>query len=388
MVLNDVRLMGRDGVFNIGVDNAHISFLSNTPFAGFDDRIQLNFDNALALPGLINSHDHLDFNLFPQLGCQTYSNYVDWGKHIHQEYMDEIERVLNVPAALRAKWGVYKNLICGVTTVVDHGSGYDTGEELITIYDHCQSLHSVRLEKNWKPRLNNPLKLNTPVAIHTGEGTDKAAGYEIDELIRWNILQRDLVGIHGVAMSAKQARHFKALVWCPQTNYFLLNKTAPVNVLKDSTAILFGTDSTLTGNWDIWDHIRLARKTGLLSDEELYQALSSKAADVWKLNTGKLAEGKAADIIVVKARENSLADFFDVNPEDILLVMHQGNIRLFDEALYNQLSRINRDNFSRIEVNGSQKYIQGDVPGLIAQIHKYHPHVGIPVHAGELQIVH
>jgi cytosine/adenosine deaminase-related metal-dependent hydrolase len=385
MVLNDVKLMGDDGVFNIGIDGTQISFISNTPFAEFDDRLQLNLNNALAIPGLINSHDHLDFNLFPQLGCKTYSNYVEWGEYIHQNYKEQIDRVLAIPVTLRAKWGIYKNLLCGVTTVVDHGIKHNTGDELITVHDHCQSLHSIRLERNWKPRLNNPLRLNIPAVIHIGEGTDQAAEFEIDELIRWNILQRDLVGIHGVAMNTDQAKHFKALVWCPETNYFLLNKTATVDQLKDNTTILFGTDSTLTGNWDIWDHIRLAQKTMLLSDEDLYLSLTTNPARIWKTNSGQLTEGKDADIVIVKTHVSS---FFDIRPEDILLVIHHGNIRLFDETLLAQLTKLNRDAYSKIELNGTCKYVQGDLSGLIHQIYEYYPEAKIPVSAGELLSVH
>jgi len=385
MVLKDVKQMGQNGVFNIGIDSAQISFISNTPFAEFDDRMQLNLDGCLAIPGLINSHDHLDFNLFPQLGSNTYANYVEWGEYIHQNHKEQIDRVLAVPVALRAKWGIYKNLLCGVTTVIDHGIKRDVGEELITVHDHCQSLHSIRLERNWKSRLNNPLKLNIPVTIHIGEGTDQDSAYEADELIRWNILQRDLVGIHGVAMNMKQAKYFKALVWCPETNYFLLNKTAPVNQLKNNTAILFGTDSTLTGNWDIWDHIRMARKTRLLTDEELYQSLTSNPAATWKTNGGQLAENKSADIVVVKPYVTS---FFDIAPEDILLVIHHGNIRLFDESLSSQLTRLDHDAYSKIELNGTFKYVQGDITGLIHQVHQYYPEAKLPVTVEALLPVH
>jgi cytosine/adenosine deaminase-related metal-dependent hydrolase len=383
MVLSGVKLVDGEGVFSIGIEGTQISFVSGSPFAEFDDRLQLSFQNALAFPGLINSHDHLDFNLFPQLGYKSYSNYVDWGEHIHQHYKAEIDKVLSIPVALRAKWGVYKNLICGVTTVVDHGLKHDTGEPLLTIHSNCQSLHSVRLEKNWKSRLNNPMRLSTPAVIHIGEGTDEASHHEIDELIRWNILQRELVGIHGVAMSPEQAKHFKALVWCPQTNYFLLNKTAPVNQLKNNTTVLFGTDSTLTGNWDIWDHMRMARKTALLTDEELYRSVTINAANIWKLNSGRLTEGNNADVVVVKQTGNGLDSFFNVKPEDILLVIHEGNIRLFDEELLPQLTRINNDAFSKFEINGSHKYIQGDLPALIDQIQHYHPEAAIPVRTNQ-----
>src|SRR5476651_2322578 len=142
--------------------------------------LQLFFDQAVVFPGLINSHDHLDFNLFPQLGNRVYNNYVEWGDYIHREYKREIADCLNIPLALRAQWGVYKNLLCGVTTVVNHGDKLPLRNPLINVFEGCQSLHSVQLEKSWRSRLNYPQKKNMPVAIHVGEGTDEPAHEEID----------------------------------------------------------------------------------------------------------------------------------------------------------------------------------------------------------------
>jgi cytosine/adenosine deaminase-related metal-dependent hydrolase len=377
MVLNNVIIPGNDAVVSISISEGKIKQVAP---AIADDREQLTFVDAIAFPGLINSHDHLDFNLFPQFGDQTYKSYTEWGKHIHQVYADEIASVLKIPIGLRERWGVYKNLLCGVTTVVNHGEKAVINDPLITIFDNCQSIHSVRFEKNWKKRLNNPLKANQSAVIHTGEGTNDAAHAEIDELIKWNLLRRKLVGIHGVAMDPGQARRFKALVWCPESNYFLLNKTAAINQLKTKTTILFGTDSTLTGDWDIWHHIRLARKTHMLTDYELYQALTTSPAKVWKLNTGRIANGLDADVVIAKAkRKTGLQAFYDVTPEDILLVIHKGEILLFDESLYHQLTGIIGHRYSKVFTGNHFKYVQGDIHGLMAEIKRYKPDTSFPV---------
>jgi len=39
--------------------------------------IYINCNGYMAFPGLINSHDHLDFNLFPLWGNRKYNNYVN-----------------------------------------------------------------------------------------------------------------------------------------------------------------------------------------------------------------------------------------------------------------------------------------------------------------------
>ena len=380
MILNHVRMINGNGDFSIGITGDKISSVSSSAIS-CDSSLQLNFDDALIFPGLINSHDHLDFNLYPQLGNKFYNNYTEWGRYIHTHHKAEINEILKIPVALRSRWGVFKNLLCGVTTVINHGEPSGLPDDLITIFEKAHSLHSVQFDKKWKLRLNNPLKINTPVAIHVGEGNDALSHKEIDRLIWWNLLKRELIGIHGVAMTTDQAEKFRAVVWCPQSNYFLLNKTAPVNLLETNTDILFGTDSTLTSHWDIWEHIRMAHECWLLSETSLFNALTKTAATTWQLNSGEISTGKTADLVVAKAPVDKLPidAFFEVAPADILLVIHQGNIRLFDESLLSQLNTIDLSGFSKIKVNGAIKYVQGDLPGLMQEIRAYNDSVTFPV---------
>ena len=377
MILNNVKLLNDTEAFNIVINGDKIGNITTSALADYKS-LQLNFNGALIFPGLINSHDHLDFNLFPQFGNRTYNNYTEWGNYIHQQYKAEIAQVLKIPVALRSRWGLFKNLLCGVTTVVNHGAPSGVSDDLISVYEKAQSIHSVGFDKKWRMRLNNPLKRDTPVAIHVGEGSDRSAFNEIDKLLKWNLLKRKLIGVHGVAMTAKQAKNFEALVWCPQSNYFLLNKTAPVEDLSNSTNILFGTDSTLTSDWDIWEHMRLAKKTEKLSDEALYNTLNINAAKTWQLNNGTIEAGKDADLVIAKA-DNNLTAFFDITPADILLVMHKGTIRLFDECLLPQLESVDLERYNRIYIKGAYKYIQGNLPELITEIGKYNPSVSFPV---------
>ena len=243
-----------------------------------------------------------------------------------------------------------------------------------------RSLHSVHFGERWKIRLNLPFKMHIPVVIHTGEGTDQAAADEIDQLIRWNLLRRELIGVHGVAMTPDQAKHFKALVWCPISNHFLLGSTANIGKIKQITPILFGTDSTLTGSWNVWDHIRTARLTGSLTDDELLQHISATPANIWGVNSGKIASGYDADIVVARIKDgHTIEHLFNTDPADILLVVHKGSIGLFDEILYSQLGDLPKDGFSKVAIDGRYKYICGDLPGLISEIKQYAPHLQFPV---------
>lgn len=381
MILRGAKLANSGQAVNIRISHGKIDKI--TPETITDaTAVQFHFDDAIVFPGLINSHDHLDFNLFPQLGNRIYKNYTEWGTYIHQQFKQEIRDVLKVPPHLRILWGVYKNLLCGVTTVVNHGKRLTINNAPITVYEDTHDLHSAAFEKAWKLKLNNPLKKNLPVVIHTGEGTDEAASDEIDRLIYWNKLHRNLVGIHAVAMTAQQAVNFKGIVWCPQSNYFLLNKTAAIQLLKQHTSIIFGTDSTLTSNWNIWDHIAMARKTGLLTDEELYDSLNINPAKIWEVNTGELQSGKDADIVIARRKEGAvdLDAFYKVVPADLLLVMHRGNIRLFDQELLAQLTHhLKGRHFSLIKMNDAYKYIDGNMDDLVKQIKLYLPGFVFPI---------
>jgi len=365
---------------NIRIKDGKITQVLPHPIHDTKEEFTLTFDRAIIFPGLINSHDHLDFNLFPALGNQTYNNYTEWGRHIHKTYKESINSILKIPEVLREQWGVYKNLLCGVTTVVNHGKKIKKQSWPINVYEECQNIHSVQFERKWKLSLNNPFKKRLPVVVHVGEGIDESSFKEIDRLTNWNLLKRPLIGVHGVAMNETQVQAFKALIWCPESNYFLLNKTAPVNRLKKHTTILFGTDSTLTGRWNIWEHIRLARKTKFLADEELYDTLTGNAAFTWGTNSGTIAEGKDADLVVAKMKYDTPSEsFFSIDPQDIMLVIHQGKISLFDEELYTQLKGIDLDDYSRTYIDGTCKYVQGNLPGLMYKIRQFYPEAHFPV---------
>ncbi len=380
MILNGIKLADTGEPVSIRIADKKIDAVSASPIRD-ENAKALNFDNAIVFPGLINSHDHLDFNLFPQLRNGIYNNYTEWGKDIHQTFKNEIADVLKIPLLLRLEWGLYKNLLCGVTTVVSHGERISLSNPIITVFEDSQCLHSVHFEKAWQLKLNNPFKAAVPVNMHVGEGNDWLAFSEIEQLKRWNLLGRKLVGVHAVAMSENQVKKFKAIVWCPDSNYFLLNKTAHINVLSRHTTVLFGTDSTLTASWNIWEHLRLARKTQLLSDDALYKTLNANAAKIWKLDTGEIAIGKDADIVVAKTKPGTsgLGAFFNISPADLLLVMHKGTISLFDDTLLPQLNDTVSEGFSKICFGSACKHVRGDLPGLVKKVRQYSPEAQFPV---------
>lgn len=385
MLLCNLNIIETEGLRHIRVENGKIKAVTDNEktLQNNPKELQIEFENAIAFPGLINSHDHLDFNLFPQLGNRIYNNYTEWGKDIHQHSKATINAVLKIPQHLRIQWGLYKNLLNGITTVVNHGPQLKIADPFITVLQENYSLHSVQFEKYWRLKLNNIFLKKRPYVIHAGEGTDEISHREIDRLIKMNFFNKSLFAVHGVAMDEEQTKNFKALIWCPSSNFFLLNATADVKRLKTKTRILFGTDSTLTADWNLWNHLRLAKKTEMMNDLELYEILTKTPSTLWKQNnSGSITKNKNADIVIAKSgNEKGFYAFYSLNPEDIQLVLDKGEIRLFDEEIKSQLSAndFSIKEFSKIFLNGKVKYVYGDLAGLMTEILFYYPEAIFPV---------
>ena len=377
MQLRNLNIVGntKERLHNIQVTKTQITAVTTGDkySENFPGETIIDFGNAIAFPGLINSHDHLDFNLFPQTGNRIYNNYIEWGKDIHDQNKETINGVLKIPQQTRNQYGLYKNLLNGITTVVNHGKKLDIRNALINVVQNNYCLHSIEFERNWKLKLNRIFAKDQPYVIHVGEGTDETSHREIDTLIKWNLFKRKIIAVHGVAMDERQATAFEALVWCPASNYFLLNKTACIDKLKTKTSILFGTDSTLTSDWNLWNHLRLARNTALVSDQELFDMLTTKPAAVWGLKgSGKIAEQDPADIVIAKNNHgsNSLDSFFSLNPEDILLILHNGEIKLLDTILSDKINvaDFKVSNFRKINTGESCKYVEDKLQGVTDQV--------------------
>ncbi len=349
---NSVSVTSRDGVLNNynGKSGSNINYV-------------LDFcDKVIAFPGIINSHDHLDFNNLPLLKSHEYDDYEEWAKDIHEnkKFRDIITKSNKIPYHMKIKTGLIKNVVCGVTTVVNHGRKINKFFEGIDVYEQCKILHSEKYEK-WLPVKLNFSNGVVPIAIHLGEGKTDSMRKEIDRVLNYNLFNKKIIGIHGISIDTNQAKKIRALVWCPESNHQLYGKTAPVDEIKKSTTILFGTDSTLSADWNIWKHLRIARKLKYLCDEELFYTLNRNAADVWGMALAdNICSGYSSDIVLAKCTRNNYWDsLYILEPEDILLVIKKGKIVFFDESVFNMLDgKVPEEiNWGKIRVQNSVKYI-------------------------------
>ncbi len=223
------------------------------------DGVDLDLGGLQVLPGLINSHDHLQFALFPRLGCGPYANATEWARDIYHPERDPVRQHLLVPKHLRLIWGGLRNLAAGVTTVGHHDSYHPVFDEdfPVRVLKNCGWSHSLAFTADVRARFE-ATPPGAPFVIHLGEGTDESAAEEVFRLHRLGALDCRTVLVHAVGLTRPGwdlARTAGAsVIWCPRSNLFTLGKTLSMAALE-GIPIALGTDSSLTAEGDLLDEL-------------------------------------------------------------------------------------------------------------------------------------
>ena len=274
-------------------------------------------------PGLINGHDHLHRNHYGRLGAPPYPNARDWAADIQDRHAAEIARGREVNRRTALLAGAWKNLLAGVTHVVHH----DPWERH---FDVAFPIHVVRVANaDSVLRLpETPLPAGAPLALHLAEGVDENAAEEVRLLQARGLLNSDLLAVHAVGADDNGIAALRdsgcAIVWCPTSNDFLFGRSAPPALLE-STDVLLGSDSLLTGAGSLLDEIRTAR--GKISDDRLLDAIGDVAARRLGIPAPSLKPGAPADLVLF--RGNALK----ATAEDVLIVMVAGEVRVLAPEL-------------------------------------------------------
>lgn len=299
--------------------------------------IVLRFPNGELRPGLINAHDHLHRNHYGRLGAPPYADAYAWARDIQQRCQGEIAAGRALPRAQALQIGAWKNLLAGVTTVVHH-------DQWEPAFERDFPLRVVRLASadslGMSPGLAG-ITPGEPFSLHLAEGTSARSAGEVRQLHARGLLRRHLLAVHGIGMDRAAIAQFRAsgaaLAWCPSSNLYLFDQTAPAELLDEGVDVLLGSDSLLTGAGDLLDELRCARSLQLLSDARLDAAVGATAAERLRLPPANLAPGERADLVVL-ARP-----LLDASASDVDLVMAAGVPRVARPALAPLLARIGHE---------------------------------------------
>jgi len=271
-------------------------------------------------PGLINAHEHLHRNHYGRLGTPPYANAYRWAEGIQHSCAGRIALGRLWPRRAALLEGAWKNLFAGVTTVVHHDaweSDFDTDFPIrVASIASADSLGMSGI----------PDAAGAPFCLHVAEGIDRAAADEVRALDRAGLLGPGLIGVHGVGVDKDGVARWRAsgaaLCWCPSSNLFLFDRTAPADLFAGDVDILIGSDSLLTGAGDLLDELHIARGLGLLRDEYLDAAVGATAARRLDLPLPTLAPGSAPDLIALSR------PLGEASAADVQLVMIGGQPRL------------------------------------------------------------
>lgn len=299
---------------------------------------ELDLRGHLVFAGLINAHDHLHLNNVPPLPRHhPFANSYAWISAFQAHFDDPaVARAVAVSEALRHWQGGLKNLLCGATTVAHHDPWHPMFDDpcfpvrLLKPFGWAHSL-GLGLGQAGLPRYGPPVAESfaatppqQPWIMHLAEGTDNIAAGELAQLADLGCLASNTVLVHGVGLTPGHMNQIivrgAAVVWCPASNLRLLGRTLDPRRLFDAGRLALGSDSRLTGAFDLLDELRYAAAHSDLRPAELLRLVSSAARTILALpDAGALDPGCSADLLIVRDRGG--------DPYQALLDTRRGDIR-------------------------------------------------------------
>jgi cytosine/adenosine deaminase-related metal-dependent hydrolase len=323
----------------------------------------LDLSGHVVMPGLINAHDHLEFNLFPRLGRGPYANAGEWARDIYHPERGPIREHLRVPKPVRLWWGALKNLLSGVTTVCHHNPyerevfGADFPVRVVRRFAWA---HSLEFAPDLAARFRRA-PASYPFLVHCAEGTDARARRELPALETLGALDERTVLIHGVGLTTAGLRLMRqrgaSLVWCPTSNLAMLGRTLSRAVLRSRIPMALATDSALSAPVDLLDELAVAGR--YLTAPRVYEMVSSLPARILRLDAAQ----RRADWIAVRSDAPTAPEALFRGT--IALVVVKGRVRLISPDLACQLPAAERRRLQLLHVEGRPPVlVDADIRGL------------------------
>jgi cytosine/adenosine deaminase-related metal-dependent hydrolase len=343
---------------NLSVDGCRVR-ISEAP-AGTPE---VDLGGFLLLPGLINAHDHLEFNLLPRLGRGPYQNAREWARDIHRVAESPLKEHLSLPKQARLPWGGLKNLLSGVTTVAHHNPCddpvFDDGFPVNVVKDFGWA-HSLDFSPDIAGRFA-ATPADWPFILHAAEGVEARARAEVARLDELGVLTERTILVHALALDAGSLDTIRArrssIVWCPTSNLSTYGETLSRSVLRSGVSIALGTDSAMTAQTDLIGEIEMARRTGSLEPHELYRMVTAAPARMLRLCAGQgtIRDSGVADLVAVADRGQTPADaLLEMEPE---MVMVGGRIRLITPRLLDRITETELGRLHAVTLEGRGSWL-------------------------------
>lgn len=368
-----------------------------SPNKPLDEEIDL--EGKLLFPGLINSHDHLIDTLWKKFGETPSESWIDWRSTVINDKDYKLAQRLSVADLYTL--GMYKNIISGTTTIVDH---FPT-EVSMPFMDHALAsllkfmyiAHSVS-EKGlkWSGSLQEQYRHTNgllPFVIHIGEGKTKELLEELESLNRLGALGRNTVLINGTFLDEDDiqlvAAQGASVVWLPNSSEAIYGRQPKIKeMLEAGIRVTIGTDGANTGSSTMQAEFATALEYGKkhcperLTPMQLISMCTMEAAKAFRIDkeVGSIAIGKIANFVVFenKVGVDPYEGFIGLQPEEMDLVVHKGKM-VFGDNGFRRIPTVDFNQYSEILLNGSVKVVYGRPLQLLERIrHKLGEDISFP----------
>ena len=159
----------------------------------------------------------------------------------------------------------------------------------------------------------------------------------------------------------------------------MFERTAKVKELMQAGVnISIGTDSPASGELNILDEIRFAKKVYRemyneeLNDETIIKMITVNPAKAFRVQDrlGSLEKNKSGDLLIISGKkENPHSSLINASLEDISLIFLEGKPLYGDDKFESIFQDLNSE-YIRIKIEGRNKLIFGDPKGLMEKVRK------------------
>lgn len=321
---------------------------------------------GVIFPGLIDLHNHVTWNAFPRWrSARAVTARYDW--LADPDYLATLSEphgaVQKTNACDLERYGEVKALVNGATSIV--GSLSDPcSKGLIRNLDYGPAsgfagknpaqyrVFPFELGEADQASVRASLAAGDPVIVHLAEGVVESSRRELNMLNRHGFLQKGLVAIHGVALTAADFQTLQkgggGHVWSPRSNLELYGSTADINAARAAgLTIAISPDWSPSGSagmipemtyaWRWIEDVDIA-----LTAKDLVNMATLNAATLGNVadRTGQIAPKFAADLLVVAPNVGSDAyqTLVETQPAGVKLVIVAGRPLYGDAALLKKVN--------------------------------------------------
>jgi hypothetical protein len=392
-------------VFVDGTGTIACAAASCSSTTGYASATRVACTNAVVSPGLINAHDHTDYDFQPpvHIGTERYQHRNEWRTGADgmpplpsETYSDDV----TTNAAIELRF-----MMSGVTSIV--GSGgigglarnlalnaytnasleglagksvtfdvFPLGDQNGTILDSGCKYPSV---------VGGPAAFGAGIfAPHFAEGINVGAENEIECATgSLNLVTAQTTVLHAVGTNAKDVAAIQAagakVVWAPRSNIVLYGNTMPITEMKYAgVPISLGTDWLPTGSMNMLRELACADAMnskyfdGAFDDASLVAMATSNPASAMGFGSeiGTIATGMVGDLVVFAAADGhkGYRTVIEAADEDVALVLRGGQPMYGDAAL---IKGVTSATCGTIDLCGTSKAACIDVPNVtVADVQK------------------